>query len=573
MSARFLGLLSLVVITGLTANGRLSAQEPTTGGAPGETELATAPVMLDGTLLFRVRGVSSLPAEARARLIQGRLITVAADAAISTDSIRAVDVAGTTRIMAGDAPLVTLTDADANLEQIGRDDLARIHLARVRRAVADYRAARSPTAMRRSASNSALATLMLAATLAALFLLMRWVDPFLTRRLQARIHSVEIQKFEVMRAERIWQAVRGGLRALRTIAVLAVILVYLGFVLAQFPWTRPLSKDMVSFAFGPLQVMGQGLATNIPRLVFLVVLFIVVRLLLRFGRIFFDALGRGSVTHRSFDPEWAEPTYKLVRVAVVAFALIVAYPYIPGSDTAAFRGVSVFVGIVLSLGSSTAISNMIAGYLMTYRRALKVGDRVKIGNAIGDVIDVRLQVTHLRSFKNEEIIIPNSQILTSEVLNYSSLAQTHGLILHTEVGIGYETPWRQVEAMLLTAADRTEGLPAEPNPFVRQKELGTFDVTYELNVYCHDAQAMGQFYTALHRNILDVFNEYGVQIMTPAYESDPATPKVVPRKDWHAAPAARTQIPPARRGSSPARTTGITTGERTPASESRHRTG
>ena len=270
-------------------------------------------------------------------------------------------------------------------------------------------------------------------------------------------------------------------------------------------------------------------------------LFIVVRLVLRFGRFFFDALGRGTVRLRNFDPEWAEPTYKIVRLAVVAFALIVAYPYIPGSDTAAFRGVSVFVGIVFSLGSSTAISNMIAGYLMTYRRALKVGDRVKIGNAIGDVIDMRLQVTHLRSFKNEEIIIPNSQILTSEVLNYSSLAQTHGLILHTEVGIGYETPWRQVEAMLLTAADRTEGLANEPSPFVRQKRLGDFAVTYELNVYCHDAKAMGQLYTELHRNILDVFNEYGVQIMTPAYESDPAMPKVVPRKDWHAAPAASPQ--------------------------------
>jgi small-conductance mechanosensitive channel len=184
---------------------------------------------------------------------------------------------------------------------------------------------------------------------------------------------------------------------------------------------------------------------------------------------------------------------------------------------------------------------MIAGYLMTYRRALKVGDRVKIGNAIGDVIDMRLQVTHLRSFKNEEIIIPNSQILTSEVLNYSSLAQTHGLILHTEVGIGYETPWRQVEAMLLTAADRTEGLPAECKPFVRLKQLGNFAVTYELNVYCHDPKAMGRLYTALHRNILDVFNEYGVQIMTPAYETDPSTAKVVPRKDWHAAPASRAQ--------------------------------
>jgi small-conductance mechanosensitive channel len=166
-----------------------------------------------------------------------------------------------------------------------------------------------------------------------------------------------------------------------------------------------------------------------------------------------------------------------------------------------------------------------------------VGDRVKIGDAVGDVIEMRLQVTHLRSLKNEEITIPNSQILAGDVVNYSSLATTHGLILHTEVGIGYETPWRQVEAMLLEAAGRTSGLSSERHPFVLQKRLGDFAVTYELNVYCTTPDQMTRLYTALHGNILDVFNEYGVQIMTPAYEGDPEVPKVVAPKDWYAAPA------------------------------------
>ena len=177
--------------------------------------------------------------------------------------------------------------------------------------------------------------------------------------------------------------------------------------------------------------------------------------------------------------------------------------------------------------------------MMTYRRALKVGDRVKIGDAFGDVIDLRLQVTHLRSVKNEEIIIPNAQILAGDVINYSSLARADGLILHTQVGIGYETPWRQVEAMLLDAADRTPGLSKEPSPFVLEKALGDFAVTYELNAYSSNVQAMARLYAELHRNILDVFNEYGVQIMTPAYEGDTAEPKIVARKDWYAAPAVK----------------------------------
>ena len=160
-------------------------------------------------------------------------------------------------------------------------------------------------------------------------------------------------------------------------------------------------------------------------------------------------------------------------MAVVALALVVAYPYIPGSGSDAFKGISIFIGIVFSLGSSSAIANMVAGYTMTYRRAFKLGDRVKIGDTTGDVTEMRLQVTHVTTVKNEEVIIPNSSILNNEVVNYSSLARRLGLILHTSVGIGYETPWRQVEAMLLIAAERTAGFLKEPPPFVRQLALAT----------------------------------------------------------------------------------------------------
>ena len=254
-------------------------------------------------------------------------------------------------------------------------------------------------------------------------------------------------------------------------------------------------------------------------------------------RLFFSAIARGSIRLTNFAPEWAWPTYKIARFAIVAFGVIVAYPYIPGSESAAFKGVSLFIGVVFSLGSSSAIANLIAGYLMTYRRAFKVGDRVQIGDMLGDVIETRLQATHLRTLKNEELVVPNSLLLNSQVMNYSSLAAKQGLILHTTVGIGYETPWRQVEAMLLLAAERTSGLLKEPAPFVLQKSLGDFAVNYELNVYCGDPHAMLPLYTALHRHILDVFNEYGVQIMTPAYRDDPEQPKLVPREQWYAAPA------------------------------------
>jgi small-conductance mechanosensitive channel len=547
MSVQCRRLLWLLTVAGLVASTAVSAQEPK--DATETPEVATAPVVIDGATLFRVRGVSSFPAGARARGIEDRLKAVAADRTIAPDSLHIAETGSFTRILAGNVPIVTVVDADAALEQIGRPELAATHLQRIRQAITDYRAARSPAALQRAAVSALTATLLLAVALVILRWFWRAVDRLLKRRLQARIHTLEFQSFEVMRAERIWQALQNVLFVLRTIVLVGLGLVYLGFLLGQFPLTRGLSQNMLGFALGPVEVIGNGIVNHIPSLVFLVVLFFLVRVVLRFLRLFFEAVGQGTVRLASFEPDWAEPTYKIVRVGVVAFALVVAYPYIPGSGSAAFQGVSLFLGIVFSLGSSSAISNIIAGYMMTYRRALKVGDRVKIGDAVGDVIETRLQVTHLRSYKNEEIIIPNSQILGGDVINYSSLARAHGLILHTEVGIGYETPWRQVDAMLLEAAQRTTGLSDTPSPFVLVKRLGDFAVTYELNVYCGNVPAMNQLYTQLHRHILDVFNEYGVQIMTPAYEGDPEQPKIVPPKDWYTAPAAQPKAPQTERDS------------------------
>jgi small-conductance mechanosensitive channel len=182
---------------------------------------------------------------------------------------------------------------------------------------------------------------------------------------------------------------------------------------------------------------------------------------------------------------------------------------------------------MISIGSSSFIANMIAGYALTFRRAFTLGEWIELGGTYGEVMQTRLQVTHLRTPKNEEVIIPNSTILTSPVTNYSKLAHERGLILHTSVHIGYETPWRQVEAMLLMAAQRTPSVARDPPPFVLQRKLGTFAVEYELNVYCNDASLRARALSELHRNILDVFNEHGVQIMTPAYEGDPKQPKVV----------------------------------------------
>jgi len=528
-------LASLVVVLALTCGDALwaqAAQETATADAT-----VTAPVVVDGQVLFQVRGVSSLPAADRARRIQAQIVAAAQDPALTVESITVSDAESISRIHSGTRVIMGVVDADAALEQVDRPILARAHLARIQYGITLYRENRTSGALWRNVTRALAATGVFVVAILLLFWLRRRVDAFLVARLDARIKSVETQSFKVMPAERIWEAVRNALTAIRTLILLALFLVFAGYVLAQFPSTRGLSSNMTTFALGPLDVMVQGVLGSVPGLMFLAVLFVLLRLALRLVRLFFGGLERGAFNVGTFDPDWAQPTYKIIRILVVGFGLVVAYPYIPGAQSAAFQGISIFAGIVFSLGSSTAIANIVAGYMLIYRRAFKLGDIIKVGEYFGEVTTRRLQVTTLRSPKNEEVIIPNSQLLNTDVLNYSSIGRQQGLILHTDVAIGYSTPWRQVEAILIEAAHRTKGLGAEPRPFVFEKHLGEFAVTYELNVYCTNINAMRALYSALHRNVLDVFNEHGVQIMTPAYEGDPEQPKIVAPKDWFTAPA------------------------------------
>lgn len=505
--------------------------------APADIEIATAPVAIDGHHLFSVRGAWTYSAELRAKIIRERIEAAAADDALDTASLNVVTTGPYAAIMAGDWILMGVSDDDAQLAGTSRDLLANAHAEKMRTAIESYRLARHSETMAKNFGRAAAATLVLVLVMLLLVRIWRYVDMRIEERTERLSRSLEERSLKEMRADRIGGFLRLGWRLLGMICTLAVLVTYVSFLLEQFPATRPLGVRFFSLLVEPLHTLGRAFVIEIPALLFLAVLFLLVRFVLKGLRLLSDAVAQGTITFFGFEPEWARPTYNLARLVIIFFALVVSYPYIPGSDSDAFKGISIFFGVMLSLGSSSAVSNMIAGYMLLYRRAFKVGDRVKIGSSTGDVIDIHVQVTRLKTLKNEEVIIPNSQILNSEVVNYSSLAARDGLVLHTTVGIGYEVPWRQVEAILLEAARRTPGLLNTPAHFVLQKSLADFAVNYELNVYCGEAKSMSALYSELHRNIQDVFNEYGVQIMTPAYERDPETPKIVPREQWYTPPA------------------------------------
>jgi small-conductance mechanosensitive channel len=529
-----LALALMVPMAPAAATAQHGAEPPARIGAA----VQSADVVVDGRVLFRVVGTTAFPAAERARRIERAIKALAADPARDPAGLRIEETPLGAVVKLGDERLMVAVDDDAELEGIeSRLLLASAWVERVQRAVAEYRADRAPQALLRGGALATGATVALALALFAAGRLRRRIDARLQHRLDTRLHDLRIQNVPVIHARQIAAAARAALRMFWAAVWLALVFAYLEFALSRFVWTRPFAEGTIALLLDPLRRMRDGVLDSLPGLAFVAVLALVVYWVLRAGRLFFDAVESGAVKLSDFEAEWAGPTFRILRTIVVLFALVIAYPYLPGSSSDAFKGISVFIGVMLSLGAASMIGNLLAGYSMIYRRAFRVGDRIKVGDDIGDVTHIRAMVTHLRTPKNEEVIVPNSRLLGEQVINYSSVARTDGLILHTTVGIGYETPWRQVEAMLLLAAGRTANLKAESAPFVLQKSLGDFCVVYEINVYVGDAQSMGRVRTELHRHILDVFNEYGVQIMTPAYEGDPEQPKLVPRSQWYEAPA------------------------------------
>ena len=530
--------LLLAVLLSVTAWPSF-AQAPTTS-AVARAELEefseAAMVQVDGRPLFRVHGVHTYPAPTRAEAISRNILALARDRGFDPATLDTTEVEGWVWIGPPEHRVMRVHDVDGVLEGVDKRTLSHLFTLSAREAITRYREARSREALLGSAWRAGTAVVL---AVLALFV-MRWVFGWLHRweaSRESKVKGVSISSFELVRAHHIWAVVRTTLRIVLGLAGAVLMVVFVQFVLGQFPWTQGAAFQLQGWFLAPLQYFGRGLLAIIPDLIFLFILFLATRYVLGVIKLFFDSVGRGAVELRGFYPEWAGPTYNLVRLAVIAFSVVLAYPHVPGASSDAFKGVSIFMGAILSLGSTGVISNIIAGYTMVYRRAFREGDMIRIDDTIGFVTKIRLQVTHLRTRMNEDIVIPNVKILGSEVTNFSTLAENEGLILHTTVGIGYETPWRQVEAMLIEAANRTPGMLREPKPFVRQRSLGDFAITYELNVYTRTPHQMALLYSLLHGNILDVFNEHSVQIMTPAYEGDPETPKVVAKQDWHLPPA------------------------------------
>ena len=331
------------------------------------------------------------------------------------------------------------------------------------------------------------------------------------------IRPVRIKTIEVLSEERIAELALWLGKLLHFVVLLWIGYSYVTIVFSFFNFSSTWAASLFGYIVDPLLGVIAAFVNYLPNIFFIAVIFVVTRFLIRLIKLVFTEIGRGTFTLPGFHVEWADPTFKIVRFLVIVFAAVIVFPYLPGSDSPAFQGISVFLGILFSLGSSSAVANVVSGVVLTYMRPFRIGDRVRISDTVGDVIERTLLVTRVRTITNVDVTIPNAMVLGSHIVNFSSAAKDRGLILHTGVTIGYDAPWRTVHELLLAAASSTEGISKEPAPFVLQTALDDFFVSYELNAYTNSPGTMAILYSELHKNIQDRFNEAGVEIMSPHY--------------------------------------------------------
>jgi len=303
----------------------------------------------------------------------------------------------------------------------------------------------------------------------------------------------------------------------RVIVIVFFLLMYLPFLFSFLPWTQGIVDIFYGYIATPVNFVVHGLINFIPDLFFIIVILYIARYFVRVMKDMAEDIEEEKLVLKSFPKDWAKPTVKLFSIIVYAFAIVMVFPHLPGSDSPAFKGVSLFLGVLFSLGSTSAIANIVAGIVITYMRPFQIGDRVEIMGTIGDVMDKTLLVTKIKTIKNEDVTIPNALIINNHLVNYTANAKEMGLILHTSVTIGYDVEYEVVEKLLLKAARQSMLIQRDPKPFVLQKSLEDNYVSYELNVYTKQAAKMALIYSDLNKNILSVFNDAGIEILSPKY--------------------------------------------------------
>lgn len=420
-------------------------------------------------------------------------------------------------LMYGNKVLLSLTDQDALWEGVSRDSLANERRQNVVDKLQEMKAEHGIWRM----VKRILYFVLVIVGQYFLFRLTNWLFRKLKARIlrlkETKIRPVSIQGYELLDAQKqanllvfltgVGRYILMGLQLLFTVPLIFII----------FPQTEGLAYRLLGYIWNPIRGILVGIIDYIPKLFTIIVIWYAVKYLVRFVLYLAREVEGGRLKINGFYPDWAMPTFHIIRFLLYAFMIAMIYPYLPGANSGVFQGISVFVGLIVSLGSSTVIGNIIAGLVITYMRPFKIGDRIQLNDTTGNIIEKTPLVTRIRTPKNEVVTVPNSFIMSSHTVNYSTSAREYGLIIHSEVTIGYDVPWRKVNQLLIDAALNTPGVVDDPRPFVLETSLSDWYPVYQVNAYIKEADKMAQIYSDLHQNIQDKFNEAGVEIMSPHY--------------------------------------------------------
>lgn len=529
-----------IAVFAAPASRPVSAADSTaliTGHAPATGASATLRIGNRDVAEFRTRLLGYSPAE-RAATARDRITKV-------INSHRRGDMEARVDLKASDAGWMFLVDGKlaflqtaADVDTVGGEDVAalmgetRVRLAEAVNATLEQR---SPARLVRSIVLSVLATILVWILLVALSRSGRWLHGRVAGVMQRRTERMHLPTSE--HADQISNLMRGVIRTLVVLLGLVFIDIWLTFVLKQFPYTYPWGDQIDDYLITAVSSIGLAVLHSIPDLLMLTLIFVIARFATRWIGMLFDAVKDGRFAIPGVDEETAGPAKRLTVAFLWILTFAFAYPFIPGSQGVAFKGVSVLLGLMLSLGSSNVLSQAASGYMLMFSKALRVNDYIRIGEHEGTVQSIGVLSTKIRTPRDEEINVPNSVIVGTTTTNYTRLNRETGAPVTTKITIGYSAPWRQVHAMLKEAAAGTEGLRKVPEPVVLQSDLSDFYVEYTLFARLERANERARVLSRLHANIQDLFNQYGVQIMSPHYEGDPDGKVWVPKEKWHEAPA------------------------------------
>ena len=481
---------------------------------------AGVPVVVEGdTLLYLYANRGGYSPRDRAAMISENIMKIVKDRSLHADTIHALETDGYTDIMFGDRVILSLTDNDALWQNTTRKELAQTYLPLLDNRIRELR------------EGISLKGILIRAALFILVLVLQYLlfrlTNYLFRKLRVMIirfreqhlNPIFIRDYELLNKEQQGKILIFLSNIVRYIVLFFQLTISVPILFAIFPQTEQLALKIFLYILEPIKMVATSVVEYIPNLFIITVIWLCIRYLIKGLRYISREIEQEKLKINGFYPDWARPTFNIVRFLLYAFMIAMIYPYLPGSDSGVFQGISVFVGLIISLGSSTVIGNIIAGLVITYMRPFKLGDRIRLNDTTGNVIEKTPFVTRLRTTKNEVVTIPNSFIMSSHTVNFSESARQFGLIIHTTVTIGYDAPWRQVHQLLINAARLTPGVLEHPKPFVLETELQDYYPCYQINAYIKEADKYGDIMSALHQNIQDIFNEAGVEIMSPHYDA------------------------------------------------------